>query len=339
MVVDVSDAPTDTDEAAAAAELVDAASEALCACSDALADARATVAQIQQQLAGEVAPDTLRELSSKIPVVYGEVSRLETRVDAVAVGSIASEAADAARSKRKKLIEASASLAEEVQQLAPLLARRTSEVADARKAAGNKHFKAGAYEQASRCYSEAISIDRKNAVYLTNRCACYMAREKWREAAADAKECLALDVGSVKGYIFLTKCQLRLGQARDAAKALGSAPLGLLGAHAELAAQSKAVQEELKAAGNAAFKAGRHGEAEELYTHAISLDGSNPNPNPVFYSNRCAVHQARRQWREAAADAARCIKIDSLFVKGYIHLGKVHLAQGQHAEAVCRRAL
>ena len=34
------------------------------------------------------------------------------------------------------------------------------------------------------------------------------------------------------------------------------------------------------------------------------------------------------------ADAKQCIKLDKAFVKGHLHLGKVLLAMGEHAEAV-----
>lgn len=311
-------ADADVGLVAAAAEVAAAASESLLACAEVVLRAESDVAHVKEELAKEsLEPATLRDLSSRIPVVFGNVSRLETRVDAVSVGLSASAAAGEARAKRKALIERSAALAEEVQSLLPVLAVRVSEVAEARKAAGNAHFKTGAYEKASSCYTDAVSVDRisdgaRNAVYLSNRCACYMALERWHEAAADAREALSLDAGSVKGYNYLAKCMLRLGKARDAATALSSAPLALLGSIADLAATSKTVQDELKSAGNAAFKAGRHGEAEENYTLAIALDGG----SPVYYSNRSAVYQARRQWHEAAADASKCIKLDPLFVKG-----------------------
>ena len=81
-------------------------------------------------------------------------------------------------------------------------------------------------------------------------------------------------------------------------KTLQSAPLSLR-EHTDLAAVAATVQAEVKAAGNAAFKGGRHDEAIGLYTTLIALDPS----QPVFLSNRSAAYQAKRMWREAAADA------------------------------------
>ena len=66
-----------------------------------------------------------------------------------------------------------------------------------------------------------------------------------------------------------------------------------------------------------------------MHTLAISLDGS----NPVFYSNRSAVHQVRRSWKEALVDAQQAIKADKTFAKAYLHYGRILMAQRQWAEA------
>ena len=55
----------------------------------------------------------------------------------------------------------------------PLLAARVSSAAEAHKLAGNAKFKAGEYEAAARCYSEAIAVDRTQPTFFTNRAACH----------------------------------------------------------------------------------------------------------------------------------------------------------------------
>ena len=45
------------------------------------------------------------------------------------------------------------------------------------------------------------------------------------------------------------------------------------------------------------------------------------------------VPQAKREWREAASDARAALKLDPLFPKAYMHLGKSLLQQGNLDEA------
>ena len=56
--------------------------------------------------------------------------------------------------------------------------------------------------------------------------------------------------------------------------------------------------EAAKAEGNAHFKAGKYEAAGRSYTLAIGLDGT----QPVFYSNRSAVHQARVRVRRLTGE-------------------------------------
>ena len=58
------------------------------------------------------------------------------------------------------------------------LAARVSSTAETHKLAGNAKFKAGEYEAAARCYSEAIAVDRTQPTFFTNRAACHRARAR-----------------------------------------------------------------------------------------------------------------------------------------------------------------
>ena len=74
--------------------------------------------------------------------------------------------------------------------------------------------------------------------------------------------------------------------------------------------------ESLKAAGNAAFKAGRYQEAVAHYKAATDADAT----QPAYWSNMAACYEKLAQYQEMA-DAARCaIKADRNFVKGYFRL-------------------
>jgi len=266
----------------------------------------------------------LKDAGARIPVLDGHAALLQTRVDAVSVGDDLE-----LRSARKALVDASAALGERVQHLPDLLATRVGAVAARYKEEGNDKYKAKQYDAAIRCYTDAIGVDRRNVTFWCNRSACYQAKAEWRLALADAKEAAALNVNAPKAYLFQVKPLLQLGEVQEAAKVLQGAPIALRDGNAELVALSATVQSELKAAGNAAFKAAQHDSALQMYSLAIALDGS----QAVYYSNRCAVYQAKRLWREALADASQAIKLDALFVKGHLHLGKIWMQQQRYEEA------
>ena len=273
-----------------------------------------------------VSSDGFKEIATAIPVLGGHVQTLESRLDAVQLDGVAPDGE--ARQKRRRLIDDAAALSEKVQRLPPLLASRSAERADSHKAEGNAAYKAGKYDEAIARYTDAIGVQRHNPVFWSNRSAVHQAKGAWKEALSDAKECVSLDVGFLKGYLHCVKCQLQLGRHAEAATTLHSAPLELR-SHTEITALKATLQESVKAAGNAAFKASKHDEAEKLYTTAIGLDGA----SAVFHSNRSAVRQARARWRDAASDAAQCVKLDPLFVKGHVHLGRCLLQTGQVEEA------
>ena len=303
----------------------DDAAEALLALSELLFQATSEVDEIEKALHDPARPpkaDALKGYAGRIPILDGDVDKLQIKVDAVGASSTAS------RKRRRELTEQSTALSERVHCLPAMLTEAITALAGAHKEAGNGYYKRGEYDAAIRSYSDAISVDRKTPVYYSNRSACYQAKSMWREAASDARECLSLDVSFAKGYKHLVTSLLRLGERDEAAKTLASAPLALA-SNADLIALSTQVQSELKAAGNAALKEGRHDAAIRLYTQCLSLDDT----QPVYYSNRSAVHQAKRMWREAASDAHACIRLDRAFAKGYLHLGKTRLAQGEHEGA------
>lgn len=306
----------------------DAAAERVAELGEELFQLQTTASELAARLdsSKHVSSAGLKEIATAIPVLGGHVQKLESRLDAVQLDGVAPDGE--ARQKRRRLIDDAAALNEEVQRLPPLLASRTAEKADSHKAEGNSAYKAGKYDEAIARYTDAIGVQRHNPVYWSNRSACYQAKGAWKEALSDAKECMSLDVGFLKGYLHCVKCQLQLARHAEAAGTLQSAPLELR-SHAELVALKVTLQESVKAAGNAAFKASKHDEAEKLYTVAIGLDST----SAVFYSNRSAVRQARGRWRDAASDATQCTKLDPLFVKGHVHLGRCLLQAGQVEEA------
>lgn len=97
---------------------------------------------------------------------------------------------------------------------------------------------------------------------------------------------------------------------------------------AEEAARAKA--QELKAAGNSAFSAGRWEEALAQFSQAIELDPT----EHVFWSNRSGTNLQLRRTRDAVSDAEQCVRLSPDWAKGYSRLGAALLADTQGIAAV-----
>lgn len=91
--------------------------------------------------------------------------------------------------------------------------------AEAAKGRGNEHYKAGAFQPALEAYSEAIQLEGDNAIYWSNRSACYLSLNKPRDALVDAEVCRGLRPDWDKACLRLAKARLALGMFEDAAVA------------------------------------------------------------------------------------------------------------------------
>lgn len=88
--------------------------------------------------------------------------------------------------------------------------------AEQHKLKGNEYFKTKDYDGAIHEYSTAIVKDPKVAVYYCNRANCYLKVERYTNVVADCERVVELDPKSVKGYYFMGKAQLELGQPSEA---------------------------------------------------------------------------------------------------------------------------
>ncbi|XP_066268624.1 protein unc-45 homolog B-like [Branchiostoma lanceolatum] len=81
--------------------------------------------------------------------------------------------------------------------------------AELSKEQGNQHFKAGEYEEAISCYTQALKLsekgDKGKAVFYKNRAACHLKLEEYQKAAADASK--ALDISGNDAKALFRKCQ------------------------------------------------------------------------------------------------------------------------------------
>lgn len=79
---------------------------------------------------------------------------------------------------------------------------------------------------------------------------------------------------------------------------------------------------EYKDKGNLSFRAGRYGEAAEMYGKGIELSGDAPSAS-LLYSNRAAAYMKLGRTAEAISDCAKSIEIDSGYLKSYVRLAQL----------------
>ncbi|KAF9313821.1 STIP1 y and U box-containing protein 1 [Podila horticola] len=84
--------------------------------------------------------------------------------------------------------------------------------ADEHKLKGNEYFKAKDYQDAIQEYSKAIVKNPKVAVYYCNRANCCLKLEQYSKVVSDCERVVELDPKNVKGYYFMGKARLELGQ-------------------------------------------------------------------------------------------------------------------------------
>lgn len=91
--------------------------------------------------------------------------------------------------------------------------------AEKQKDKANTLYKAGKFAEAIESYSAAIALDKMNAVYWSNRSACYLTMKENRQALLDAEVCRRLKPDWPKGCYRLAAARLAMGFYEDAAVA------------------------------------------------------------------------------------------------------------------------
>jgi len=84
------------------------------------------------------------------------------------------------------------------------------------KAKGNGFFKEKKWDDAIKCYTEAISLDNTNASFFSNRSACHAGKEDWKNALDDAEKVIKLRPTWAKGYSRKGLALFKLNKMEDA---------------------------------------------------------------------------------------------------------------------------
>jgi len=85
---------------------------------------------------------------------------------------------------------------------------------------GNEQFVLKNYDEAIKHYTNAITLDPENAIYYSNRSACFAGKQLWKESMIDAEVSLLKDPSFIKAYYRLSIAQLELKLYDDAIQTL-----------------------------------------------------------------------------------------------------------------------
>ncbi|KAK3377906.1 mitochondrial outer membrane 72K protein [Podospora didyma] len=91
----------------------------------------------------------------------------------------------------------------------------------------------------------------------------------------------------------------------------------------------KELSTKLKEAGNKAYGAKDYAKAIELYTKAILC-----KPDPVYYSNRAACHNALSEWDKVIEDTTAAIALDPEYIKALNRRANAYDHVGKYSEAL-----
>ncbi|KAJ9464358.1 Protein STIP1-like protein [Diplonema papillatum] len=213
---------------------------------------------------------------------------------------------------------------------------------------GNAFFAKKQYRDAHLMYSRAIELDPSNYTFYSNRSGALVLMERLDEAIHDAQITTKLNAKFAKGWGRLGTALSQAGRFEEAVpayeKAVGLDPASKDYKDSLAAAKLKAVRgqgiagentkkafyvEKHKAQGLREFQAGNYVSAARYFTQALEIDPL----GHVLLSNRAAAYnkqaaapatplsKAPEIYRQALADAERCIQLAPTFGKGYVRKG------------------
>lgn len=90
--------------------------------------------------------------------------------------------------------------------------------ADEWKEKGNNFLKSKNYEEALKCYTEAINENPKDHVHFSNRSVCYYNMQNFTKALEDANTCVSIKPDWAKGYLRKGMAEFKLDMVDEAVK-------------------------------------------------------------------------------------------------------------------------
>lgn len=176
-----------------------------------------------------------------------------------------------------------------------------SKEAEAKKDEGNAHFKEARFEEAIKCYNEAIEIDPEVTAFYTNRAFCHIKMENHGLAIADATVAIELDKTFTKAYYRRGSAYMALAKYKEALKDFK--------ALRQLKPNDKDALEKFKAADKEvkrqAFEKAIHADqpeeqplSEKLDPASMTVEDSYKGPRPEWPFNHEAALEIAAHMRE-----------------------------------------
>jgi len=184
------------------------------------------------------------------------------------------------------------------------------------KARGNEAVKVGDLETAIHHYSSGLQVGGGDeAVLYSNRAHCFCKLERYEDALADARRCVALRPEFVKGFLRGAMALRSLGRPEEALAFLKRCPkhdeAGKLAT--ELRPEAEAAEktriaalggaERLKEEGNALFKKGLFDDAVAKYSKALALCSDQEDDLKItLQNNRAACYHQLSDFHAVVKD-------------------------------------
>lgn len=212
------------------------------------------------------------------------------------------------------------------------------------KEKGNEFYKKKLFEEALKCYDEAIQLDPTDITFLNNKAAVYFEQQDYEKCIKECETAVEIGRENRADFKIIAKALARAGSAYHKLNDLPNARHFFQKSLTEhrtpdtltkLSEVEKKIKEEERKAyenpeisleektkGNKFFSAGDYPSAIRHYNEAIKR---NPTDSRI-YSNRAACYQKLAEFHLALKDCEECIRLDPDFVKGHIRKGMALLA-------------
>ena len=222
------------------------------------------------------------------------------------------------------------------------------------KEKGNRHYKKREFDEALRCYEEAISLDPSNGSFYLNKTAVYVEQEKYSECLTEIETIMErYEAKTIQNpdFVFLGKVLTRKAQVFEKQKYYSEAIQTYQSAlrehrNADTLKKLKNCEDAKKKAeveayydpelgnqekirGNDLFAVNKYPEAIKTYTEAIKR---NPSDHTV-YSNRAAAYMKLGAYDEAVKDCDTCLGLEPTFLKAIVRLGHCYFWRKEYHKA------
>jgi len=227
------------------------------------------------------------------------------------------------------------------------------------KERGNTFYKQKQFEEALKCYDEAINIDPNEISFYNNRAAVFFEQKNYDKCIQECEKAVEIGRENRADFKLIARALSRMAASYKQLDNLEQALIYYeksLTEHrtpdtrAKLSEIEKTLKErELKAyinpelaleektKGNEFFLKGDYPTAIKHYTEAIKR---NPDDAKI-YSNRALCYQKLAEFQLALKDSEKCVELDPNFTKGWIRKGLALLAlkDSMKARTAFQRAL